>query len=106
MVLRPSAAATAELEIDTWVMSCRVFGRQLEDEAMHIAVEQARAKGAQALSARFVPSGRNGVIADLFRRLGFASVGATGAAGEQRWQLPLAGYEPRPTFIRRRGARP
>jgi len=102
MILRSSAA---ELDIDTWVMSCRVFGRQLEDEAMNIAVEQARAKGSHALSARFVPSGRNGVIGDLFRNLGFESITGTGTACEQRWQLTVARYEPRQTFIRRAGER-
>jgi FkbH-like protein len=105
MILRSSAAAAAELDIDTWVMSCRVFGRQLEDEVMNIAVEQARAKGFRALSARFVPSGRNGVIGDLFRNLGFESIAVSGAAGEQRWRLPVARYEPRQTSIRRRGGR-
>jgi len=105
MILRSSAADATELDIDTWVMSCRVFGRQLEDEAMNIAVEQARARGSHALSARFVPSGRNGVIGDLFRNLGFESITGTGAAGEQRWRLPVARYEPRQTFIRRAGER-
>ena len=105
MILRSSAADATELDIDTWVMSCRVFGRQLEDEAMNIAVEQARAKGSHALSARFVPSGRNGVIGDLFRNLGFESITGTGTACEQRWQLTVARYEPRQTFIRRAGER-
>ncbi len=103
MVLRPAAAG--ELELDIWVMSCRVFGRQLEDEAMNIAVEHARALGAHTLTARFVPTGRNGVIGDLFRNLGFEPIGEDGA-GAQRWWLPLAGYAPRPTFIRRSNGTP
>jgi predicted enzyme involved in methoxymalonyl-ACP biosynthesis len=105
MILRSSAASAAELDIDIWVMSCRVFGRQLEDEAMNIAVERARAKGSHALSARFVPSGRNGVIGDLFRNLGFESIGGNESAGEQRWRLPVSKYEPRQTFIRRGSGR-
>jgi FkbH-like protein len=109
MILRPSAASAAsaaELDLDIWVMSCRVFGRQLEDEAMNIAIEQARAKGVQTLSARFVPTSRNGVIGNLFGRLGFESVGGNATVGEQLWRLAVARYAPRQTFVRRRSERP
>jgi len=103
MILRPGAAGVADL--DLWVMSCRVFGRQLEDEAMNIAVEHARAKGVHTLSARFVPTARNGVISDLFRNLGFHSMSNGVAAGEQLWRLAVSTYEPRRNYIRRRSGR-
>jgi predicted enzyme involved in methoxymalonyl-ACP biosynthesis len=83
-------------------MSCRVFGRQLEDAAMNIAVEHLQARGVQTLSARFVPTARNGVIGDLFRKLGFESIGDGGTADGQHWQLRVSDYEVRPTYIRRR----
>jgi FkbH-like protein len=107
MILRPAApGADHELEIDAWVMSCRVFGRQLEDEAMNIAAEEARARGAIAITARFVPTNRNGVIGHLFPGLGFRPSGAADATGVQRWRLALSAYEPRPTHIRRGNPRP
>ena len=50
-------------------------------------------------SARaFVPTEKNGVIADLFPRLGFAP------AGEGRWTLSLAAHAARATRIRRKEA--
>src|SRR5205085_10539940 len=49
MVLRADRDDPSTLEIDTWVMSCRVFGRQLEDEVMNIAVETCRERGARQL---------------------------------------------------------
>jgi FkbH-like protein len=101
MILRAAKAGVPELEIDTWVMSCRVFGRQLEDEAMNIAVERARARGINALHARFVPTERNGVISRLFPNLGFQPAG-DGEAHEA-WRLPVATYASRPTFIHREG---
>jgi FkbH-like protein len=106
MILRPTAPGADELEIDTWVMSCRVFGRQLEDEAMNIAAEQARAHSATAITARFVPTDRNGVIGQLFAGLGFQPAAGPEAAGVQRWRLDLTAYGPRPTHIRRGSARP
>lgn len=100
ILLRTSADA---FEIDNWVMSCRVFGRQLEFEAMTIAVEAALAAGARTIDARFVPTDRNGVTAGLFESLGFARLPAPqDANGASRWRLALADYAPRPTFIARR----
>jgi FkbH-like protein len=95
MLLEPRGDA---LELVNWVMSCRVFGRQLEDEALNILVEAARARGASAIHAALVPTPKNGVIAELFPRLGFAP------AGEGRWTLPLAEHASRPTRIARKEA--
>ncbi len=55
MILRPDAEDSDVLEIDTWVMSCRVFGRQLELEAMNIAVEAARERGTRMFCRRLHP---------------------------------------------------
>ena len=109
MILRPGTADVAvggELDIDVWVMSCRVFGRQLENEAMNIAVELARERGARALTARFVPTERNGVISRLFSDLGFQPATGHDAAGGQSWRLDLAAYAPHTTHLRRASARP
>jgi FkbH-like protein len=102
MILRPDPGRAKALEIDTWVMSCRVFGRQLEDEAMNIVVEAARARGAESLRAQYVATERNRVISGLYKTLGFEPISANDGtnAGEQ-WQLVTSTYSARPTFIRR-----
>ena len=74
MILRPTAADDDVLEIENWVMSCRVFGRELEFEAMNIAVEAARERGARALVADYIPTPKNDVISKLYPSLGFAEV--------------------------------
>lgn len=58
--------------IDSWVMSCRVFKRELEfahfDEFIKICEERSinRVKG------KFVPSEKNSVVAELYKDLGFS----------------------------------
>jgi FkbH-like protein len=101
MILRP-ADDTGVLEVDTWVMSCRVFGRRLENEAMTIAVEAARARGIRLLRAEYIPTERNGVVSGLFKGLGFAAVPGTESSGTSRWILNTADYVALPTFISRR----
>jgi FkbH-like protein len=104
MVLRPTADHEDVLEIENWVMSCRVFGRQLEFEAMNIAVEAARQRGARALAADYIATPKNNVISALYPSLGFAEV--TQAATKSRatrWFLSLSDYVMRHSHIVRAG---
>ena len=55
-------------------MSCRVFGRQLELEAMNIVVEEVRRRGVQTIYAEYIPTPKNKVINELFPSLGFNRV--------------------------------
>jgi FkbH-like protein len=105
MILRP-ADDPGVLEVDTWVMSCRVFGRQLENETMNIAVEAARGRGIRLLRADYIPTERNGVVSGLFKSLGFAVVAGTEPSGTSQWILNTTEYVALPTFIARRSSQP
>ncbi len=100
MILRPTPDEEDVLEIESWVMSCRVFGRQLEYEAMNIAVDAARARGARALVAVYIPTAKNDVIKTLYPSLGFTEVNRPAPTnGATRWFLNLADYVERDTHI-------
>jgi len=104
LILRPDAEQSDAMEIDTWVMSCRVFGRELEFEAMNIAVEAARRRGAQAFRANYIPTKKNGVIRDLYQSLGFTrSDPGTPVSDAIQWRLNLSTYVGRKTHIARAG---
>jgi FkbH-like protein len=101
MILSPHPLDTGVLQIDTWVMSCRVFGRELEFEAMNIAVEWAREHGARALRGDFIPTAKNAVIANLYPELGFVRTDSSAATDAQSWEAQTAHYQPRRTHITR-----
>ena len=104
MILRPTPEDEDVLEIENWVMSCRVFGRQLEHEAMNIAVEAARQRGARALVAEYIATSKNNVISALYSSLGFAAANQTvSTSGATRWFLDLADYVTHYTHIVRAG---
>jgi FkbH-like protein len=104
LILRPDPEQADVLHIDTWVMSCRVFGRELEFEAMNIAVEAARRRGVRAFRANYIPTKKNAVIRDLYPRLGFSRANAeTPADGTIQWHLNLTEYVGRKTHIDRLG---
>jgi FkbH-like protein len=80
--------AGADLVIETWLMSCRVIGRRVEEGILAILAAEAARRGARRLVGVYCPSGRNGMVADLYPRLGFTPL----PDGEGRWVLDLAGY--------------
>jgi FkbH-like protein len=105
MILRPAPDQEDVLEIENWVMSCRVFGRQLEFAAMNIAVEAARERGIRALVADYIRTSKNSVIQALYPTLGFAALDQTAPdARATRWFLHLADYVMRDTHIVHAGA--
>ena len=102
MILRSDPAQPKSFTIDNWVMSCRVFGRQLEFEAMNIVVEEVRRRGVLTIHADYIPTPKNKVINELFPSLGFTRViDSTLTNGATRWALNLSEYVKRKTHIAR-----
>ncbi len=66
-------------EIDTFLMSCRVMGRDAEKEIMARLKAILTEKGIPKVKAAYVKSAKNAPVEGLFDRLGF-----TGTAGEIR----------------------
>ena len=79
--------------IETRLMICRVLGRRVEEGTLAVLAGQAARRGARRLVGVFRPSGRNGMVADLYPRLGFTA-DSPGPDGEGRWVLELAAYAP------------
>jgi FkbH-like protein len=105
MLFRRAAGDARTFELKNWVMSCRVFGRRLEHEAMNIAVEAALAQGVERIVADYVPTPKNGVVSDLYDKLGLTRIeDATLPVGAARWTLDLAQYRPHATHITRKQA--
>ena len=88
--------------VDDWLMSCRVIGRDVEYATLLALVECLRRCGVQRLEARYVPSGRNGIIANLLTQLGFVT--DLGEDGSVSGEILLADFEARPCPVRGRDA--
>ena len=84
---------------DTWLMSCRVLERRVEEMVLKIIVHAAKAAGAKALIGRYFPSKKNMIVADHFNKLGFQQIDngdwpGSPQNGATRWRLDLATYVP------------
>lgn len=82
--------------IDTLLLSCRVIGRHAEDLLVARLASFAAARGASALIGEYLPTDRNGQVADYFPRLGFTAVPEpqAGNGGRAVWQWSLSGGLP------------
>ena len=62
-------------EIDTFLLSCRVLGRGVEDALLRLVAQRAHARGARALTGQYLPTGKNAQVADFFPKRGFSATG-------------------------------
>ena len=69
------------LDIDTWLMSCRVIGRTVEAEMLQRLCREAQRLGCSCLRGSFIPTEKNGMVKDIFAQFGFTRDTLSG--GEQ-----------------------
>jgi FkbH-like protein len=61
----------ATLSIETWLMSCRVLGRTVEQAILNLIARQARDIGAVRLIGDYIPTKKNGMVKSHYLNLGF-----------------------------------
>ena len=83
--------------IDTWLMSCRVLGRQVEQATLNLLMSEAQQRGYQAVIGEYRPTEKNGLVRDHYAKLGFQQ--DDGAEGSF-WRLPVENYVPIQTHIK------
>lgn len=81
------------LDIETWLMSCRVLKRGVERLVLNALVEEARERGITWLRGEYIPTPKNGLVRDHYADLGFEKV-ETRLDGHTVWKLRIAGYQP------------
>jgi FkbH-like protein len=80
-----------EWSCDTWLMSCRVLGRRVEELVLATVAEAARSSGAMRLTGTYIPTKKNGLVVEHFAKLGFTKTGDLPDGGTT-WTLGLADY--------------
>ena len=59
---------------DSWLMSCRVLGRKVEQAVLDEVAKAARRAGVAYLLGEYRPSPKNGMVKDHYAKLGFSLV--------------------------------
>jgi FkbH-like protein len=89
------------VELDLWLMSCRVLNREMEFAMFDALVEQCQAQGIRRIVGVYIPSKKNKMVAGHYAGLGFTPV--SGSSGDRElwhFDVPQSGSV-RTRFIRR-----
>jgi FkbH-like protein len=87
----------AMLDIDTWLMSCRVLNREVEQEVLNEIVRLARLRSCEDIIGRYLPTPKNGMVRDLYPRMGFRPIHE--APDRCEYRLNATSYSPAVTAI-------
>jgi len=90
VILKKQADA---LFIDTWLMSCRVLRRGVEQCMFNKVVDLAKESGCKYLIGEYLPTAKNSMVADFYPSFGMESI------GNGRFRLACDSYEPKPHHI-------
>jgi FkbH-like protein len=79
--------------IDTWIMSCRVLKRGMEEFTVNQMVKQAGDRGIRRLVGEYLPTPKNKMVRDLYSQMGFTD-------RDGKWELDLEQFKDFKTHIR------
>jgi len=64
----------SKAEIDTFLLSCRVMGRYVEDAIIEAVEQRLRENGVNEIYAQYIPTKKNFPVKELFERLGYTLI--------------------------------
>ena len=88
------------LDIDLWIMSCRVLKRDVEKAMLDVLVKRALEKGIKEIHGYYYPTAKNGMVKDFYELQGFTKI-KEDDKGNTEWILKIdKDYEPKNKLIR------
>lgn len=84
------------LFVDTWFMSCRVLKRGMEHFTLNTIVEYAKQHGFKRIIGEYIPTPKNGMVAEHYDRLGFIPMVTS---DRKRYELHVDSYERKECYI-------
>jgi len=76
-----------ELFVDTWLMSCRVLSRGMEDFVSNEIISIAKQQNVQKIVGSYIKTKKNKLVADHYKNLNYNMIEQTG--DESTWELIL-----------------
>ena len=87
------------LDMDLWIMSCRVLKRDMEFAMMDELVNKAQAAGIKKIRGYYYPTAKNKMVKDFYALMGF-TLTYEDAEGNRTWEFIVKDdYENRNHYI-------
>jgi FkbH-like protein len=88
------------LDIDLWIMSCRVLKRDMEFAMMDTLVHKAKEQGIKEIYGYYYPTSKNGMVKDFYELQGFIKVNED-EEGNTTWKYVIESkYKNKNKFIK------
>lgn len=81
------------LFIETWLMSCRVLKRGMEDFTLKTIADLAKKQGYTYIIGEYIPTSKNQMVKDHYENLGFINK-------NDKWILNVNDYQPKEIYIK------
>ena len=81
------------LFIDTWLMSCRVLKRGMEEYIINKLIETAKKSGYENILGEYIPTQKNGMVKDIYEKMGFEKI------SDNKYKVSCSNYKLQKTYI-------
>ncbi len=98
MIAVPADDDPRTLRVDTWLMSCRVIGRTVEEFFAAELLDRAGRLGYASILGEYIPTKKNALVSELYDRMGYRRV-ETAADGTVRYELEVDGAARPVTYL-------
>lgn len=82
-----------EVFVDTWLMSCRVLKRGMEEFIVNGMIRAAKEQGFTIVSAEYIPTAKNAMVKDIYKTMGFTEY------EEHQYRIDVDSYEEKKNYI-------
>ena len=91
VLCRPAYDDPSTWSIDTWLMSCRVLGRQVEQAMLAKVLAEAKKRSVRRLVGTYIPTTKNSMVSEHYKKLRFQQINSSNE-GQTDWELNVSEY--------------
>lgn len=81
------------LFIDTWLMSCRVLKRGMEEYIVNCLIKTAKEKGFMKVYSEYIPTAKNNMVENIYQNMGFKET------EKNKYYINVYDYKEKITYI-------
>ena len=80
--------------VDTWLMSCRVLKRGMEEFIVNKMIYTAKEAGFKTINAEYIPTMKNAMVKDIYITMGFTEI------DKGKYTISVESYEEKKNYIK------
>jgi len=78
--------------INTFLLSCRILGRKVEEKLFQFLIEELKNKGVESLYGEYYPSKKNSQVSDFYEKMGMKYIKETSNLSKKNYELLIDNF--------------